>query len=109
MSFLIDLKSYTFVLWIGVCPKHSSTHSKPEQIPGHFLHKPAAPVNLQYRIFTNNNRLSRKNYAAMELSNMIQFLGKLPLLTPLSEAELEDLAKIAYCRRAPKFQFIYIC
>ncbi len=52
--------------------------------------------------------LSNKNYIAMELSNMIQFLGKLSVLTPLSAGEMEQLASISQYRRAPKFQFIFM-
>ncbi len=44
----------------------------------------------------------------MELSSMIQFLGKLSVLTPLSTVELEQLAAIAQFRKAPKFQFIFM-
>ena len=44
----------------------------------------------------------------MEMSNKLQLLGKLPVLSSLSTPELEQLAAIAHFRRAPKFQFIFM-
>lgn len=44
----------------------------------------------------------------MDTSNKIEFFGKLPMLTQLSHAELEQLAAFAQYRRAPKFQFIFM-
>lgn len=44
----------------------------------------------------------------MELSNKLQLLGKLQILSSLSTSEMEQLAMIAHFRRAPKFQFIFM-
>jgi len=44
----------------------------------------------------------------MEISNKLQLLGKLPVLSALSLPELEQLAAISHLRRAPKFQFIFM-
>lgn len=44
----------------------------------------------------------------MELHDKLIFLGKHPVLAPLSQAELEFLASAATLRRAPKFQFIFM-
>ncbi len=44
----------------------------------------------------------------MDTSSKIQFLGKLPILSALNPAELEQMAEISQFRRAPKFQFIFM-
>lgn len=44
----------------------------------------------------------------MELSNKMLLLGKLPVLSTLGTAELEQLAAIAHFRRVPKFQFVFM-
>lgn len=44
----------------------------------------------------------------MDISNKLQLLGKLQVLSSLSIPELEQLAAITHFRRAPKFQFIFM-
>ncbi len=44
----------------------------------------------------------------MDTSNKVLFFSKMPILSALSPAELEQLAGYAQFRRAPKFQFIFM-
>lgn len=44
----------------------------------------------------------------MDTSNKILFFSRLPILSALTPAELEQLATFAQFRRAPKFQFIFM-
>ena len=57
---------------------------------------------------THTQLLLIKNYAAMETSNKINVLGKLPILASLAVNELEQIAAIATFRRVAKFQFIFM-
>lgn len=44
----------------------------------------------------------------MEKNTKAQFLGTLPMLSALSQHELEQLAAIAQVRRIPRYQFIFM-
>lgn len=58
--------------------------------------------------FKHTHNYLIKNYAAMETSNKINVLGKLPILASLAVDELEQIATIASFRRVAKFQFIFM-
>lgn len=44
----------------------------------------------------------------MELSNKVQLLGRMPILSPLNQQELEQLAQHTQFRRISRFHFIYM-
>src|SRR5690349_7508357 len=44
----------------------------------------------------------------MEKNTKAQFFGSLPMLSSLSQLELEQLVAISQVRRAPRYQFIFM-